>query len=155
VWGTLINLSAATLGAALAFLVSRYVAGDWVRARSGGLTQRLVEGVEGEGWRFVAFTRLVPLFPFNLLNYALGLTRIPFLHYLMATALFMLPGAAAYTYLGYVGREAAAGGEGLIQKMLLALSLLALVAFMPRLIGRLRGGQNETVEPDQRQEETP
>ena len=102
--------------------------------------KQLINGVEGEGWRFVAFVRLVPLFPFNLLNYALGLTRIPLLPYVVATLLFMLPGALAYTYLGYAGREAVAGGEGLIQKGLLALALLAAVAFLPRLIGKLRRG---------------
>ena len=52
----------------------------------------------------------------------------------------MFPGAVAYTYLGYAGREAVAGSEGLIQKGLLALALLALVAFIPRLVGRLRKG---------------
>ncbi len=139
-WGTLYNLVGATLGAALAFLIARYLAGDWVQARAKGLLARLVQGVEAEGWRFVAFTRLVPLFPFNLLNYALGLTRIPFLSYLLATLVFMLPGAMAYTYLGFAGREAVAGGEGVIQKGLIALALLAAVAFLPRLVARLRRG---------------
>lgn len=138
VWGTLYNLSGATLGATLSFLVARYLASDWVRARTGRRTKRLIEGVEAEGWRFVAFTRLMPLFPFNLLNYALGLTRIPLLHYVLATLVFMLPGALAYTYLGYAGREAAAGSEGLIHKGLIALALLALVVFLPRLVARLR-----------------
>jgi uncharacterized membrane protein YdjX (TVP38/TMEM64 family) len=55
--------------------------------------------------------RLVPLFPFNLLNYALGLTQIKILSYTVATYAFMLPGALAYTYLGYAGREAATGTE--------------------------------------------
>jgi rhodanese-related sulfurtransferase len=78
------------------------------------------------------------LFPFNLLNYALGLTRIKLSHYVIASYLCMLPGAIAYTYVGYAGREAIAGGEGLIQKGLLALGLLALAAFLPPLVGRLR-----------------
>ncbi|UCE76237.1 MAG: VTT domain-containing protein [Gammaproteobacteria bacterium] len=138
--GTVYNLTGATLGATLAFLVARYLASDWVAARSGGRLKQLINGVEAEGWRFVAFVRLVPLFPFNLLNYALGLTRIRFSHYLLATCVCMLPGAIAYTYLGYAGREAVGGGEGLIQKALLALALLAVVAFLPRLIGRLREG---------------
>jgi len=138
VWGTLYNLTGATIGATLAFLIARYLAAHWVEKKTGGRLRQLKEGVEGEGWRFVAFVRLVPLFPFNLLNYALGLTRIRLSHYVVASYLFMLPGAIAYTYLGYVGREAAAGGQGLIQKVLLALALLALVAFLPRLIGRLR-----------------
>ena len=140
VLGTFYNLTGATAGAVLAFLVARYLASDWVEQKTAGRLKQLKQGVEGEDWRFVAFVRLVPLFPFNLLNYALGLTRIRLSHYLIATYLFMLPGAIAYTYLGYAGREAVAGSEGLIQKALLALALLAVVAFLPRLIGRMRRG---------------
>ena len=124
----------------LAFLISRYLASDWIEDKAGGRVRQLINGVEGEGWRFVAFVRLVPLFPFNLLNYALGLTKIRLLHYLIATYVFMLPGTFAYTYLGYAGREAIAGGEGLIQKILIALALLAVVAFLPRVIGNIRRG---------------
>ena len=142
VWGTLYNLAGATLGAVLAFLVARHLASDWVQSKiqsaAGGRIERLTNGVNAEGWRFVAFTRLVPLFPFNLLNYVLGLTRIPLVHYLFATCVFMLPGAVAYTYLGYAGREAAAGAENLIQKGLVALALLAAAGFLPRLIGKVR-----------------
>jgi uncharacterized membrane protein YdjX (TVP38/TMEM64 family) len=140
VLGTFYNLTGATIGATLAFLIARYLASDWVADKAGGRLKQLINGVEGEGWRFVAFTRLVPLFPFNLLNYALGLTRIRLSHYLFATYTCMLPGAIAYTYLGYAGREAVGGGEGLVQKALLALALLAVVAFLPRLIGKLRRG---------------
>lgn len=138
VWGTVYNLTGATIGAAFAFLIARYLAAGWVTQRTGGRMKQLVDGVEQEGWRFVAFVRLVPLFPFNLLNYALGLTRIRFWHYVLASYLFMLPGAIAYTWLGYAGREALAGGEGMIRNILIALALLASVAFLPRLIKRLR-----------------
>lgn len=138
VWGTLFNLVGATVGAVAAFLVARYIAGDWVRARTGQRLNALMEGVAAEGWRFVAFVRLVPLFPFNLLNYALGLTPIGLVHYSWATLVFMLPGAAAYTYVGYAGREALAGGENVIQHALLALGLLALVAFLPRIVKSIR-----------------
>jgi uncharacterized membrane protein YdjX (TVP38/TMEM64 family) len=140
VFGTFLNLTGATIGAVIAFLIARYVAGDWVEQKTAGRLKQLKDGIEAEGWKFVAFVRLVPLFPFNLLNYALGLTRIKLVHYLFATYLFMLPGAFAYTYLGYAGREAIGGGEGLIQKGLLALALLAMVAFLPRLVGQLRKG---------------
>ncbi len=136
--GTFYNLTGATIGATLAFLVARYVASDWVIRKTGGKTRQLIEGVENEGWRFVAFTRLVPLFPFFILNYALGLTRIRFWHYVLATYVFMLPGALAFTYLGYAGREIAAGGEDIVQKILLALALMATLLFMPRFIKRLR-----------------
>ena len=137
-WGTLYNLAGATIGATLAFLVARYLASDWVARKSRGRLKRLIEGVEAEGWRFVAFTRLVPLFPFNLLNYAFGLTRIPLPHYIIASVICMLPGTVAYTWLGYTGREAAAGNEGIIRHALLALGLIAIVAFLPRFVRRFR-----------------
>lgn len=145
VLGTFLNLTSATIGAALAFIVARYLASEWVEEKTGGRLKQLKDGVEKEGWRFVAFVRLVPLFPFNLLNYALGLTRIRFSHYLLATYICMLPGAIAYTYLGYAGREAVGGGEGLIQKAMLALALLAVVAFLPRIIGHFRMGPSMSV----------
>ena len=137
-WGTLWNLTGATVGAALAFLIARHLGADWVARRAGPRLQRLNEGVASEGWRFVAFVRLVPLFPFNLLNYALGLTRISFVTYLLATWVFMLPGAFAYTWLGHAGREALSGGDGLVRNLTVALSLLAAVALLPRLVRRLR-----------------
>lgn len=137
-WGTLWNLTGATLGAALAFLIARHLGADWVARRAGPRLRRLDDGVTAEGWRFVAFVRLVPLFPFNLLNYALGLTRIPFVAYLLATWVCMLPGAFAYTWLGHTGREALAGGEDLIRNGLIALALIAAVVFLPRLVRKLR-----------------
>lgn len=140
VLGTLYNLTGATIGATIAFMIARYLATGWVEHKTGGRLKQLKEGVEGEGWRFVAFVRLVPLFPFNLLNYALGLTRIKLSHYIITSYICMLPGTIAYTYLGYAGREAVAGGEGMIQKGMLALALLAVVAFLPRIIGRIRRG---------------
>jgi uncharacterized membrane protein YdjX (TVP38/TMEM64 family)/rhodanese-related sulfurtransferase len=145
-WGTFYNLTGATIGASIAFLAARYIGADWVTGKLGNRTGRLMEGVNEEGWRFVAFVRLVPLFPFNLLNYALGLTRIPFWHYVLASYICMLPGAIAYTWLGYAGREAVAGGEGSVQKILLALALLAIVSFLPSLVGRLRRGPMKSVD---------
>ncbi len=137
-WGTLWNLSGATLGASLAFLIARYLGADWVSRRAGPRLARLNDGVTAEGWRFIAFVRLVPLFPFNLLNYALGLTRIAFLTYVMASAVFMLPGALAYTWLGHAGRQALGGGEGMVRNLLVALALVAAMAFLPRWLRKLR-----------------
>jgi rhodanese-related sulfurtransferase len=138
-WGSLWNLAGATLGATLAFLVARYIAGEWVARNAGGLLKRLIDGVDAEGWRFVAFVRLVPFFPFNLLNYALGLTRIPLRDYVIATIVCMAPGAVAYTWLGHAGRGALSGEASAVRYGLLGLGLLAAIAVLPRLIGRLRG----------------
>lgn len=140
--GTLYNLTGATLGATGAFLASRHLAADWVRRRVGGRAEQIVQGVEREDWRFVAFVRLVPLIPFNLLNYALGLTRIRVSRYIIASYLAMLPGTLAYTYLGYAGREAATGRADLVRKALLALALLAAAALLPRLVRRWRAAEH-------------
>jgi uncharacterized membrane protein YdjX (TVP38/TMEM64 family)/rhodanese-related sulfurtransferase len=143
VLGTLLNLVGATLGATAAFLLGRYLAGDWVRTKAGLRLGRMMAGIEAEGWRFVALVRLVPLFPFNLVNYALGLTRISLVQYVWASALCMLPGTAAYTWLGYAGRKALAGDDAAIRYGLLGLAVLALIAFAPRLVRRLKAGQRE------------
>ena len=139
VWGTFYSLIGATTGATIAFLFSRFVASEWVARKASGRLKQLIDGVEAEGWRFVAFTRLVPLFPFNLLNYAFGLTRIRLSHYVLVSLVCMLPAGLAYAYLGYAGREAAAGNERAIEVGLIAIALLAAVGFLPRFIRRLRG----------------
>jgi len=138
--GAAYNLVASTAGAVLAFAVARYIAPAWIEQRlsGGGLLARLVVGVEAEGWRFVAFVRLVPLFPYNVVNYALGLTRIKVSHYTLATLICMIPGDLAYVYMGYAAREALAGNKRTWQLGLVALGILASLAFVPRLVRRWR-----------------
>ena len=139
-WGVVYNLIASTIGALLAFLVARYVASDYVRAKIGGhgWISKSIEGVEAEGWRFVAFVRLVPLFPYNVLNYALGLTRIKVSHFATASFICMIPGDIAYVYIGYAGRETMSGNEASIEIALIALGLLATIIFLPNLIRHFR-----------------
>jgi uncharacterized membrane protein YdjX (TVP38/TMEM64 family) len=137
-WGTVWNLTGATLGSALAFLTARYLGADWVSRGAGPRLQRLNAGVAEEGWRFIAFVRLVPLFPFNLLNYALGLTRIRFVTYVVTSAAFMLPGAMAYSWLGHAGRQALAGDAGMVRATLIALALICIVTFVPRWLRKFR-----------------
>ena len=142
VTGVLYNLAGATLGASLSFLIARYLASDLVSQRSGGRwLKQLINGVESEGWRFVAFVRLVPLFPFNLLNYALGLTKIRFIEYVLATFIFMIPACIAYTYIGYAGSKAISGDDGFVNTILIAIALLAVVLFIPRFVATLRSGR--------------
>lgn len=132
------NLAGGTLGATVAFLTARFIAAEWVAAKAGGRLSTVLAGVEAEGWRFVALARLVPVVPFNALNYVLGLTRISFSHYVLATAVCMAPGALAYAWLGHAGRAAAAGHSDALRYGVLGLAAFALVAFGPRLIRRLR-----------------
>ena len=149
VWGSAFNLLGATIGATLAFLAARYLASDWVSRKSGPRLARLISGVDDEGWRFVALVRLVPVFPFNMLNYALGLTRIRLFHYVVTSLVCMAPAGIAYTYLGHAGSEALSGGEDAIRTGLIALGLVAAVAFLPRLVRRIRKGGGEENKQDQ------
>lgn len=153
VWGAILNLVGATFGASLAFLIARYLAGDWVTRKSGGHLKRLVDGVEKEGWRFVAFVRLVPLFPFNLTNYALGLTRIGFMPYVITSFICMAPGAIAFSWLGHAGQGALSGDASAIRYGLYALGLLAMIAFVPRLIKRMRQGKIAWIEANELQQQ--
>ncbi len=141
-WGTLFNLIGATVGASIAFLIARYLAGDWVQNKTGPRLQRLIKGVEAEGWRFVAFIRLVPIFPFNLSNYAFGLTKIPLVSYALTSFITMMPGALAYTWLGFAGREALEGNGSAIKYALFGLGLFAAIAFLPSIIKSMRAGSN-------------
>lgn len=136
--GALLCLTGATIGATLAFLIARYLATDWVERRVTGRLHEIKAGVEREGWRFVAFVRLVPIFPFNVLNYALGLTRLSVRTFAVTSFVTMAPGALAYAYLGYAGREAISGGSDLMRKAFLAVTLLAAVSLLPSLIRRWR-----------------
>lgn len=153
-WGTLWNLLGATLGATLAFVIARYVASDWVARRSSERLDQLMRGAQADDWRFVAFVRLVPLFPFNLVNYAFGLTPIALGRYMLTSFICMAPGALAYTYLGYAGRQIASGQAEAIRTAIVALALLAAVAFLPRFIRRLKGPRFIDAETVRRRLET-
>jgi uncharacterized membrane protein YdjX (TVP38/TMEM64 family)/Fe-S oxidoreductase len=96
-WGVVYTIIGATLGACVAFLIARYAARDWVERRLiGSRWNKLDSETAKNGWKAVAFTRLIPLFPFNLLNFAFGLTKISFVQYAIATFIFMLPGTIAF-----------------------------------------------------------
>lgn len=96
-WGVVYTITSATMGACVAFLISRYLARDWVEHKlRSPRWRRLDEEVHRHGWKVVALTRLIPLLPFNLLNYAFGLTKIKFLHYAVTTFVCMLPACIAF-----------------------------------------------------------
>lgn len=100
--GTVIVSIAATLGATCAFLIGRYLARDWVarKIETRPAFKSIDEAVAREGWKIVGLTRLSPVFPFNLLNYAFGLTRVSLRAYFFASWIGMLPGTVLYVYIG-------------------------------------------------------
>lgn len=102
VFGALWAVIGATIGATLAFLVGRYAARGLVEGWTANneRVRKLDEGVERQGWRMLLITRLVPVFPFNLQNYAYGLTKIGLGTYVLLTAVCIIPGAAVFTFAG-------------------------------------------------------
>ena len=105
----------ATLGACAAFLVGRYAARDWVARRfvEGNERFAAVDAAVGrEGLKVVLLTRLSPIFPFNMLNYAYGLTGVKFRDYALASWVGMIPGTIMYVYLGAAAGEVATAGGG-------------------------------------------
>ena len=126
---------AATLGATVAFLIGRYAARQWVAARLASYPKfRAVdEAVAHEGWKIVALTRLSPLFPFNLLNYAFGLTSVRIRDYVVASWAGTLPGTIVYVYLGSLAGDLTRAATGESQRSiaewaLYVLGLLATIA---------------------------
>ncbi len=107
--GSIIVSLGATLGATAAFLVGRYLARGWVSKRIAGNTrfQAVDQAVAREGWKIVGLTRLSPVFPFNLLNYAFGLTSVSLRDYFWATWIGMIPGGVLYVYLGSLAGDLA------------------------------------------------
>lgn len=144
--GTVYTLVGATLGACAAFLVARYGARGAIERRIAGNPKfaAIDKAVGREGFKIVALLRLSPLFPFNLLNYALGLTKVSFWQY-AAASIAMLPGTLLYVYYGKAaGSLAALAGGAKTEKgagswVVLGLGLVATIVvttFVTRLAGK-------------------
>jgi uncharacterized membrane protein YdjX (TVP38/TMEM64 family) len=103
------------LGATCAFLTGRYLTRDWVSQQIQGNQkfQAIDTAVASEGWKIVLLTRLSPIFPFNLLNYAFGVTQVSLKDYFFASWIGMIPGTVMYVYIGSLaGSLAALGAQG-------------------------------------------
>ena len=135
-WGVFYASIASIISVSAAFLIARYAARDLVEnwVKDNAQFRKIDEQVEEQGWRIVMLTRLVPIFPFNLQNYAYGLTGIRFSTYVLVSAIFMLPGTAVFVQLG----GAFVSGEGNIWRTLIYLGiagvLLLLLSLLPKFL---------------------
>ncbi len=128
----LVSISSVT-GAALAFLVARYLARERIENKFGkNLKFAAIDTAIGkEGWKIVLLLRLTPLLPFNLSNYLYGLTSVAFWPYVLASWIGMMPGTILFVYIGSLGKtaaEAAAGGADSGKLALNAVAFLATIA---------------------------
>ena len=136
--GTALSVTGATLGACLAFLTARHFAADLVERHLSRTLQQLKQGVEAEGWRFVAMVRLIPMVPYDLSSYAFGLCRIPLIQFATANALCLLPRLTVYAYIGHSGRALLTEeGDHLLQLVTLFTLFIAML-LLPQLYLRLR-----------------
>lgn len=151
----------ATLGAAAAFLIARHLAREPVSRRIGASDKfsAVDRAVGREGAKIVFLLRLSPVFPYNALNYLLGLTSVRFWPYLLASWAGMLPGTLLYVYLGYAGKAglaAASGGaeDNRLRYVYLGVGLLAtllVTIYVTRLARRAlhQAGDRPKSPPDQ------
>lgn len=113
VLGTLWTSIASTLGATASFLIGRFAARDWLQQKLSRHPRfaAIDAAIGREGWKIVGLLRLSPAFPFSLLNYALGLTRVRLRDYVLASWIGMLPATALYVYIGSLIGEALLSGQ--------------------------------------------
>ena len=144
-WGVVYVSLGSTLGAGLVFLVSRYLARDWVTSKLAGtrLTS-LDDKVARHGWKIVAFTRMVPVFSYTLLNYAFGLTRISFWPFLAATFVCMLPVTIALVYFSANIMDLLHGH--ISKELIIGVILVLLVSLIPLIYKRLKAKSADPLE---------
>ena len=145
VWGVVYVIIGSTAGATAAFLVARYLARDWVAAKlQGTKLMTLDEKVAKDGWEIVAFTRLVPIFPFFLINYAFGLTRINLTPYVLATFFGMMPVTIAYVYFSANVLDLFQGKFS--KELIIGVLLLGLVSLIPFVYKKFKSKKGESLE---------
>ena len=135
-YGTIISIISATLGALCAFWAARYLFRNSAQRRFSNSVRltKFQTAVREQPFGFVLTTRLIPISPFNLVNYLFGLTTIDWLSYTWATFIGVIPGCFIYTWIGKSGEIAMAGGDRL--SFLLALTFLALLSIVPLIYRR-------------------
>lgn len=138
--GTILSSFASTMGAGLAFLATRYFLKDWVQNKFGSKIKSINEGVKNEGAYYLFTLRLMPVFPFFLVNLLMGLTPIKFWTYYWVSQLAMLPGTAIYVNAGTQISEIESPKDILSPALILSFVLLGL---FPLIIKKTLGFINK------------
>ena len=151
--GTLLVVTGATLGAVAVFLVARTSLGEPLRRRAGPRLERMAAGFQEDAWSYMFFLRLVPVFPFWLVNVVPAFLGVPLLIYAVATFFGIVPATFVYTGVGngLAGVIEAGGDVGLgsilTPAVVLPLVGLGLLALLPIAIKRLRGRSKGKTSP--------
>jgi uncharacterized membrane protein YdjX (TVP38/TMEM64 family) len=136
--GTAVIVGAATLGATLVFLAARYLIADWARSKLGTVGKKINDGFSANAFNYMLFLRLVPAFPFFLVNLAPAFTNIRLSTYVAATAIGIVPGSFVFANLGET-LGTIDSLSGLVSKeTLIAFALLGVLALVPVAIRKLK-----------------
>jgi uncharacterized membrane protein YdjX (TVP38/TMEM64 family) len=136
--GTLYANLAATIGATLAFLVTRYLLRDSILKKFGPKLEGINRELETRGFNYLLFLRLVPLFPFFLINLAAGLTRLPLRTFVLGTLIGIIPGGFVYVNAGASLASINSLRDVASPRVLGSFALLGLFALVPVLYGKLK-----------------
>jgi uncharacterized membrane protein YdjX (TVP38/TMEM64 family) len=148
VWlGTAVIVGSATIGAVAVFWIARSSLGATLRDRAGPLYRRIEREMRRNAFSYILFMRLVPLFPFVLVNIVPALFNVPTRTYVAATLMGIVPGAVLFAQLGQELSEAMSLADLVSTSTLVTLSLLGLVALAPALYRRLSGPSDPLAEP--------
>jgi uncharacterized membrane protein YdjX (TVP38/TMEM64 family) len=132
-WGPLYVNIGATIGATLAFLAARYLFHQWVERKFGDRLGPIQDGFAKNAFSYLLTLRLIPFFPFFLVNLLSGLTRVKVSTYVVATAIGIVPGSVVYTFAGRQLGTINALSELVSPRLLLAFSLLGLLMLVPAI----------------------
>jgi uncharacterized membrane protein YdjX (TVP38/TMEM64 family) len=134
----------ATAGATLAFLIARYLIGDRLQHRYEHQLARFNNEISRNGFRYLLTLRFLPVFPFFLINFLSGLTKVPLKTFIWTTSLGIVPGTAVYAFAGQQIGTIASLQEILSKKVLIAFALLALFTLFPVILNYAKGGKSTT-----------
>lgn len=136
--GTLFVVSGATVGAILAFLVSRTLLRDWVVRKFGGRMEGIDRGLREDGLSYLLFLRLVPVFPFFLVNLACGITGLPLRTYALGTLFGIMPGSLVFVNAGASLAAIESVRQIASPRVLGSFALLGLFALLPTIVKAVR-----------------
>jgi uncharacterized membrane protein YdjX (TVP38/TMEM64 family) len=144
VMGTVYANIGATIGATLSFLVARYLFHDTIQGKFGSRLEKINKELDNAGFNYLLFLRLVPLFPFFLINLAAGLTKIPLRTFFFGTMLGIIPGGFVFCNAGASLASINSVGEIISPRVLGSFALLGLFALIPVVYRKLRGTKKPT-----------
>lgn len=142
--GAALIVFAATAGATVVFIAARYLFADAVRRRLGARMNALIDGFDQNAFNYLLFLRLVPVFPFWLVNLVPAFTAVPVRTYVAATAIGIIPGAVVFANLGVSLGRVNSSAELLSFEALAALTLLGVFALLPIVVKKLRDRRKST-----------